>query len=75
MLFGTCNVLYLSSGVPNPAGTLAGIGGALRARAVRKSIRVRSRSRSPCRARAEEQSEADQSTADDACDDQSGGDY
>lgn len=60
-----------------PAGTVAGIGGVLRATARRKSTRVRSRSRSPCHragagAGGGEQSEQDQSTGNDACDDQSG---
>ncbi|KAL3156804.1 hypothetical protein ABBQ38_001075 [Trebouxia sp. C0009 RCD-2024] len=58
-------------------GTVAGIGGVLRATARRKSNRVRSRSRSPCHrpgagAGGGEQSEQDQSTGDDACEHQSG---
>ena len=55
-------------------GTVAGIGGELRARAVGKRIRgqskSRSRTRSPCRPVAEEQSE--HSTADEGIEDQSG---
>ena len=56
-----------------PTGTVAGIGGVLRARAVRTrgQSKSRSRTRSPCRPEAEEQSE--HSTADEGVEDQSGG--
>ena len=73
IVVGACSMSHILSSA-EAAGTVAGIGGVLRATAVRKRTRVqsRSRSRSPHRAGGEEQSEQDHSTGDDGVDDQSG---
>lgn len=56
-----------------PAGTVAGIGGVLRAKAVRKSTRRQSRSRSRTRSPCGREDHSEHSTADEGVEDQSGG--